>query len=263
MKKIIASILGLTLVFTTAIAVSAAPTVSGEVSYKLMLEGNEQDSLEGKVNFDGQLNPKTDYKLVLKGSEADASVGIDEASFTHKADIATIQAGFFGYNTSIIDMLAKPSPEDMKAPIGIKVSPNLGEKLQVGIGILPRSEGAFTEDFAYQVEANYVMDMVSLGVNYQTRRIEDQDPALTWEVTATPVESVQIYGEFGQAIGGADLAVVGAKYSNEKLSLRGEYDLENDSTWAAKVNYNFTENISGEFKTDSADDTYAKLTYTF
>lgn len=268
MKKIIASILGLSMVFTAAIAVSAAPTVSGEVVYKANFENKtpaDKNLLEGKVNFGGQLDSKTDYKLTLKKGDSlmTEPIMIDEASFTHKFDAATVQAGFFGYNPTVMDIMDN-STKEMKAPFAVKVMPNLGENLKVAVGVLPReNDSATLGDWAYQLEADYVMDTVSLGVNYQNDRIAGNDAGLTFQVTAQPVKNVQVYGEFGQATGGADVSKIGGVYSNEKISLRGEYDMEDGNNWAAKAGYKFTSNISGEFETNKAEAHQARLKYTF
>lgn len=267
MKKLIASILGLTLVLSAAIAVSAAPNVSGEVAYKINFQ-DSADLLQTDVDLAGSLNANTNYKIVLEKADSDISnpVSIDEASFTYKNDLGEIEAGYFEYNPTVMDMMDTRSLDEMKAPVAVKITPNLGEKLNVSVGFQPREEGNFGAG-SYQVEADYNFNFATVGLNYQNRK--DDEAGLVWQVTAQPLDNLKVYGEFGEEVGSDDqAALVGALLTVDKLSVRGEFDLEDESTadgngWAAKVGYNFTPNMLAEFQTGSDETSQMRVKYTF
>jgi len=263
MKKFIAPILTLTMVFSTAIAVSAAPAISGEVEYKLT---EHASALETEISMDGKLNTNIDYNLTLESDLMDL-VQVDEASLTYKSDLVTVQVGQFGNNPSVMDMMDGANFHEMKAPFAVNISPNLGEKINLEIGVqsyetvgdLGQVEA---DNGAYQIELDYkISPMITVGVNYQD--LKTGDAALVWQVEAQPTESVTIYGEYGNPVNTSDeQALIGAAYTQDKVSVRGEYNLDNDD-WAAKVGYNVTKNISAEFKTNSADFNQLTLGYTF
>lgn len=262
MKKFIAPILTLTMVFSTAIAVSAAPNISGEVDYKLT---EHTSALETEIKMDGKLDTNIDYNVTLESDLIDL-VQVDEASLTYKSDLVDVQVGQFGNNPSVMDMMDGANFHEMKAPIAVNISPNLGENINLEIGFQPyETVGGFgqvvADNGAYQVELDYKMSMVTVGLNYQD--LKTGDAALVLQVEAQPTESVTIYGEYGNPVNSSDeQALIGAAYTQDKLSVRGEYNLDNDD-WAAKVGYNVTRNISAEFETDSADFNQLTLGYTF
>ncbi|GEM_PF-786854 len=264
MKKIIAPILTLTMVFSTAIAVSAAPVVSGEVEYKITEHTNV---LETEISLDGKLDTNIDYNVTLNSDFVDL-LQVDEASLTYKNDLFSVQVGQFGNNPSVMDMMDGANFHEMKAPLAVNISPNLGEKINLEIGVQPYEtlDGmgqVVADNGAYQIELDYnITPMVTVGVNYQDLKTGG-DAALVWQVEAKPIDSVTIYGEYGNPVNSSEeQALIGAAYTQEKFSVRGEYNVDSED-WAAKVGYNVTKNISAEFQTDSADFNQLTLQYTF
>ncbi len=259
MKKLLTSIVTFSLVVSTAVAVSAAPNVNGEVSYKMGLTGSIQDnaSFEGKINFDGQLDKNLDYHLQLKrgmdqtdnlGNTTD-SISLHEASFTYKNKLADIQVGQFEYNPSVMTIMDS-STQEMLAPVAIKVMPKVGENINLAIGYQPKADSDFNAG-AYQVEADYNFGIASVGVNYQKNEANPED-SLVWQVTAQPTKNVNVYGEYGKDFNDNDVAKVGASVNVNKAYVRGEYDMEaadNQSAWATRLGYNFTNNLSTELRT--------------
>lgn len=261
MKKLIVSILSLTLVLSAAITVSAAPNVSGDVSYEL--RDDHTNGLEANIYLDGQLNNNIDYNVTLNKDEAtmEEPVRLDEASFTYTNDLFQVQMGQFAYNPTVMDIMDTTNFHEMKAPFAVKVTPNLGENIHVALGYQPYAEGVF-EEGAFQAEADYKLAMVTLGVNYQDLQ-DDSDAGLVWQVEAEPTENVKIYGEYGNQAGtDVDQGLIGAALAKEKFGVRGEYNFDSE-VWAAKVGYNVTENILTEFQTDSDENSQLKVKYTF
>lgn len=262
MKKFIAPLLTLTMVFSTAIAVSAAPNVSGSVSYKMT--DDHTSNLETKVNFGGQLNANTDYLVTLKKSDSTATfdqVYIDEASLTNTNKFGQIQFGQFKYNPTVMDIMDTTNFEEMKTAVAVKITPNLGENLHFAVGYQPNADGAFGQD-AVQAELDYKFSVVTLGVNYQDLN-QGGDAGLVWQAEIQPVEYLKIYGEYGNKAGSDDdQGLVGALLTNGKLGVRGEYNTDNDD-WGAKLTYNITNNISTEFEALNGDYNELNVKYTF
>ncbi len=262
MKKLFATVLSLTLVFSTAMAVSAAPVVSGEVSYGI---DEDNDGYEAIINFDGQLQSNLDYHAQLKkdmntiGTALDPTVtdtpSLNELSFTYKSNLMDVRVGKFDYNPSVMTIM-DDSTLEMNAPLAIKVSPKITENLNLSLGYLPKEEGDF-QDNSYQVEADYNLGIASVGVNYQKSN-DDQDGALVWQVEAQPFEALKLYGEVGKGTQEEDIAKVGALVTMNKFYVRGEYDTEalaGNAEWATRVGYNFTNNLSTELRSWGGNDT--------
>lgn len=261
MKKLIVSILSLTLAFSAAITVSAAPNVSGDVSYEF--RDDHTNGLEANIYFDGQLNNNIDYNVTLNKDEVDMNepVRIDEASFTYTNDLFQVQMGQFAYNPTVMDIMDEANFHEMKAPFAVKVTPNLGEKVHVALGFQPYAQDNFDEG-AFQAEVDYKLAMVTLGVNYQDLQ-DGSDAGVVWQVEADPTENIKIYGEYGNKAGtDLDQGLIGAALATEKFGVRGEYNFESE-VWAAKVGYNVTENIVTEFETDSDENNQLKVKYMF
>ncbi len=253
MKKLLTSIVTFSLVVSTAVAVSAAPNVNGEVQFGMGLTGSIQDdaSAQGIINFDGQLDKNLDYHLQLKRDMAQTTdeINLHEASFTYKNKLADIQVGQFEYNPSVMTIMDS-STQEMLAPVAIKVMPKVGENINLAIGYQPKADSDFNAG-AYQVEADYNLGIASVGVNYQKNEANPED-SLVWQVSAQPTKNVNVYGEYGKDFNDADVAKVGALVNVNKAYVRGEYDMEaadNQAAWATRVGYNFTNNLSTELRT--------------
>lgn len=279
MKKLVTSIVTLSLVLSTAVAVSAAPNVNGNVVYGI---DKDNAGIEAVINFDGQLGQNLDYHTQIKkgmdkiGNElTDPTYGInlEEASFTYKNQLADVTVGKFAFNPSVMTIMDN-STEEMNAPLAVKIAPKLGKNINLALGFQPRQNGIDSEfkDNAYQVEADYNFGVASIGVNYQ-KLDSDQDGALVWQATAQPLKNLNIYGEIGKDNNDQDVAKVGALFTMNKFYARGEYDTEatdSQSKWATRIGYNFTNNLSTEVRSwaESEDEgveqyNQVRVNYTF
>jgi hypothetical protein len=265
MKKFIAPILSLSLVFATALSASAAPIVSGEVDYTLDIYNTS--NLEATINFDGKLSNAIDYKVSLDKDSTftDTAISVDEASLTYSNKVGQVQIGQFAYNPTVMDMMDTKADGgnlvEMKDTFAVKVTPNLGENLHFALGFQPNDDETF-ESEGFQAELDYKFSKVTVGVNYQNLH-DGNEAGLVWQVEAQPIESLKIYGEYGNQVGTEnDQALIGAAFNQNKFGVRGEYNMDSEA-WAAKVNYDMTKNISAEFQTNSEEEQQVQLSYTF
>lgn len=261
MKKFMAGIISLIMVFAVAITVSAAPNVSGKV--EIEVDNERQSNLKTEVDFSGQLNESLDYNFELQGDTVGTTnpVIVDEASLTYTNELGQIQFGRFSYNTSVMDIMDTANVRTMKDNAAIKASTNIGENMYAAIGYQIAEGNGFAEG-AYQAEFDYSLPMITLGVNYQNFN-DDSEAGLVWQAEVQPFDFLTVYGEYGNKTGTEDdQALVGAVAKHDSLGVRGEYNMETED-WAAKVGYNVTNNLLAEYQYNSNETSDFTVIYKF
>lgn len=276
MKKIVASILTLTLVLTAAIAVSAAPNVTGKVTTSLSMQKPGQDATKVEVNLNGKVDSNVDYGMTLRKDNQPVNsdpqtILFDQAYFTVNDKMGTVQIGRFQNNPTIMgddrDLMYYHSLQNIEAPLVFKVTPNMGKDIDLSGSFMPRSQTVINEDGksvaegagAYQISADYKLPMATVGFTYQQLKVPGKAAGLVWQFQVQPVNYLKIDAEVGkESLTNNNAAVVGATFTAGKIAVRGEYDMKdenvlasNTQSWMGKVTYNFSKNLFADIKTGS------------
>jgi hypothetical protein len=165
-------------------------------------------------------------------------------------------------------MMYNHSMQEMNSPFAIAVSPQFDKNVDLTIQYQPRAFGAFGAN-SFGLQAAYKLPLGSVGVAYQDPQ-GGQKTGLLAQFKVRPIKPILLYGEFGKAaVTGHNDTLLGTAINVDKFSLCGEADFNdptanNNRSWVAKFDYNFTPAVSAELLKGSATDTtQLKVNYNF
>lgn len=265
MKKFVAIVLSLVLVFAVAIIASAAPTVSGELDFGKNFEANSNIA-NGKVGFNSNIAEGMNTNIVLKADPIDTTgVTVDEAWFQAAKEFGTFKVGYFGYNQKGgIDILT-PAIGDIKDGLTASYSVKLNDNVTLNAAAANDDETVVTPEkgLVYSAGIGYATENFGGDVNYFKPVVGDDNTAIGMNAWYK-MDDLKIYGNYeNNSQSTVKDMIVGANYDSAKVPVyaRGEYNLQQNisgtNAYGVRVGYKVNNNMKLQYdlmRNDTAAD---------
>ncbi len=282
MKKLLVSLLTLSLVFAVVASVSAAaPVVTGKLAFETY-ENADPTGLQqwGDVRFffNGDIDETTNYSVALQYT-SNGTFKVREAFATYKTGVGNVSFGKIRVIPTIADLTDGIAPNFgdgiTSAPFVLKYGYDVNETTNLGLTVVAGQNGdssstgtykngtvvndSFTEAGAFVAEAHTKVSIFNLGANYQYEGKGDAGYAV--QVSTSLFDSLNLWAEAGKLADKSkalsddqtEAYLFGFSYTIGKVTFEAEKQFNDDAIlyggnqWGAKIGYALTDNVSIEY----------------
>jgi hypothetical protein len=283
MKKLLVLLLAAMMILSLAAVSMAAPTVGGELKFKLNIadedpddkndENDITDAAEAKVTFKTEVSDSvTGFVAVKAGGGANDTFKADEYHITIAQDYGQFKLGYFGKSlTPDLDIIkAFGSVKELKTNVLAEGTFNIADGFTLGVdyaldgnaGNLGDIEGVY--DGAYVLSLAYAADSFGGAVNFfgnDAKNDGEYKNITALDVWYQPVDMLKAYVAYvdaskKKAAGAKDpkASIIIGAYADFTDALYGrfEYNLEDykakSNNYGIKLGYKFANGITAEAK---------------